>query len=201
LFQTEQFHDILYVQINTADFIKNGIQIVLYCVKIDKNFIDLDRVENLALEAFPPEEYLSPVKILEMSNLDFFAIYDGDKFIGFMVVKIYKTMSYLFFLAVDRNFRGQGYGSEIIQKIKELYPDYNQVVDFEMIDKNASNYNQRVKRKEFYMKNGYKETGYFLSYLGVNYEIMSMDDNFDIDIFKELISTIKIKGFEPKYYN
>jgi len=174
---------------------------VLYCVKIDKNFIDLDRVENLALEAFPPEEYLSPVKILEMSNLDFFAIYDGDKFIGFMVVKIYKTMSYLFFLAVDRNFRGQGYGSEIIQKIKELYPDYNQVVDFEMIDKNASNYNQRVKRKEFYMKNGYKETGYFLSYLGVNYEIMSMDDNFDINLFKELISTIKIKGFKPKYYS
>jgi len=177
---------------------------MLNILKINNKFEDMDKVTKLALEAFPPEEYLSPVKILEMSgkcNLDFFAIYNKDKFIGFTVVKPYKTMSYLFFLAVDRSFRGQGYGSKIIQKIKEIYPDYSHVVDFEMIDKNASNYNQRVKRKEFYLKNGYKETGYFLSYLGVNYEIMSMDDNFDINLFKELISTIKIKGFKPKYYS
>jgi len=177
---------------------------MLCCVKINKNFFDLNRVEILAKEAFPSEEYLAPSKLIEMSKeagFNFLAVYDNDKFAGFVVVKLYKVMAYLFFLAVDEKMRGQGYGSRIIQKIKEIYPDYNHVVDFEMIDKNASNYSQRVKRKNFYLKNGYKETGRFLSYLGVNYEIMATNDNFDIDLFKELMSTIKIKGFKPKYFN
>jgi len=177
---------------------------MLHCIKIDKNFIDLDKIESLALEAFPPEEYLAPSKIIEMSekaDLNFLAVYDNDQFVGFTVVKLYKTMAYLFFLAINKEMRGQGYGNKIIQKIKENYPDYSLVVDFEMIDKKAPNYNQRVKRKNFYLKNGYKETGHFLSYLGVNYEIMAMNDNLNIDLFKKLISTIKIKGLKPKYFN
>jgi len=176
---------------------------MLEITKIDNHFKDLDKVDTLAHEAFAVEEYLSPIKIIELSKeegFNFFAFYDENKFIGFAVIKLFKSMSYLFFLAIDKKMRGQGYGSKIIQKIKEIYPDYNQVVDFEMVDKKAQNYTQRVKRKNLYLKNGYRETGKFLSYLNVDYEIMSMEKEFDLDLFKELLSAIKIEGFKPRCF-
>lgn len=70
-----------------------------------------------------------------------------------------------------------------------------------MIDENAPNIKQREKRREFYLKNGYKQTGQFLSYLGVSYEVFCSDDNFDFEIFKKMLKTLKIKGFKPEFFN
>ncbi len=160
-------------------------------------------IDNLAIEAFPKEEYLSPDEILNMSksdNLDFLLLTDNNQFVGFIVTQIYKDMVYLFFLAIDSTCRSKGYGSIAIKALKNVYPNMQQVVDLEKIDDKASNYLQRIKRKEFYLKNGYKETGLFLSYLGVDYEILCMDTNFDEEKFKQLMSSINVDGFEPKYF-
>ena len=70
-----------------------------------------------------------------------------------------------------------------------------------MLDNTADNNKQRIKRKEFYLRNGYKETGLFLSYLGVDYEVMCMDDEFHVEEFKELMKTIQVEGFNPRYWN
>lgn len=34
--------------------------------KVTEDFPDMDRLDELALEALPPEEYLAPKKILEL---------------------------------------------------------------------------------------------------------------------------------------
>lgn len=162
-----------------------------------------EAVNVLAVEAFPPEEYLAPATLFEMAkaeNFDFFALLDGEDFVGFMVVQTHKDLAYLFFLAIDSSRRSRGYGSRTIETLKASYPDKTQVVDFEMLDSTASNYEQRKKRRNFYLRNGYFETGHFLSYLGVNYEIFSMDKNFVLDDFKELMSTLRIEGFNPIYF-
>lgn len=70
-----------------------------------------------------------------------------------------------------------------------------------MVDVNSNNYNQRVKRRNFYLKNGYRETGFYLSYLGVDYEVFcSCNDTFDEKTFKELMTHINVEGFNPKYF-
>ena len=50
------------------------------------------------------------------------------------------------------------------------------------------------------IKNGYKETGLFLSYLGVDYEVFCMSEDFDPKEFKEMMKEIRVEGFEPKYF-
>lgn len=160
-------------------------------------------INSLATEAFPPEEYLAPDKLVEMSkedNFDFWALTDGDAFVGFMVVQTYKNLAYLFFLAIDSSCRAKGYGSRAIETLRELYPDKKQVVDFEMLDEAAPNNIQRINRRQFYLKNGYKETGLFLSYLGVDYEVFCMSDDFDAREFKDMMKEIRVEGFEPKYF-
>lgn len=177
----------------------------LNCIEIDNRFDDMKALEELSKEAFPPEEYLSPNTILEMTQNDkgmkFLALYDKDNFIGYAVVKLHKTMAYLFFLAINPNNRSKGYGSEAIKLIKNKYKNYQHIVDFEMLDENALNIKQREKRRKFYLKNGYKQTGQFLSYLGVSYEVFCSDDNFDFEMFKEMLKTLKINDFKPEFFN
>lgn len=162
-----------------------------------------NEIESLAKEAFPPEEYLAPEQLARMAqadNFDFLALTEKDTFVGFMVVQTYKSLAYLFFLAIDASCRSKGYGSGAIETLKALYPDKKQVVDFERIDETAPNNCQRKKRKAFYLRNGYRETGLFLSYFGVDYEVMCMDSAFDAEEYKELMKAIPVKGFHPVYF-
>lgn len=69
-----------------------------------------------------------------------------------------------------------------------------------MPDNTSDNNEQRAKRREFYLRNGYKEAGLFLSYLGVDYEVFCMDGDFEPEIFKEMMATIRVDGFNPKYF-
>lgn len=160
-------------------------------------------VNVLAREAFPPEEYLAPSELVKMAradDFDFLALLDGDAFVGFMVVKTYENLAYLFFLAIDAGSRGKGYGSRAIETLKEEYPDKTHTVDFEMPDDAAPNREQREKRRSFYLRNGYRETGLFLSYLGVDYEVFCMGERFDADAFKAMMQTIQVEGFHPRYF-
>lgn len=171
--------------------------------KVTKESRFWKQINSLAKEAFPPEEYLAPDKLLEMSkadSFDFLALMDGNIFIGFMVVQTYENLAYLFFLAIDPPCRAKGYGSRAIETLRALYPGKKQVVDFEMEDEAAPNNKQRTKRRQFYLKNGYKETGLFLSYLGVDYEVFCMGNNFDPREFKDMMKEIRVEGFAPEYF-
>lgn len=160
-------------------------------------------VNALIREAFPPEEYLAPSELVEMAradSLDFLALLDGDTFVGFMVVQTYENLAYLFFLAIAAESRGKGYGSRAIETLQAEYPGKTHTVDFEMLDDTAPNKAQRQRRRSFYLRNGYRETGVFLSYLGVDYEVFCMGDHFDVDTFKAMMKTIRVDGFNPRYF-
>lgn len=176
----------------------------LTCIKIEENFKDIKLLEKLSLEAFPPEEYLAPKTLIDMTKEDdgiqYLALYNKDNFVGYIVVKLYKRMAYLFFLAIDFACRSKGYGSMAIEMLKTKFKDYQHVVDFEMLDNNAQNTKQREHRRNFYLRNGYKATGQFLTYKNVSFEVFCMDDNFNIDIFKEMMSTLNIKDSNPIYF-
>lgn len=160
-------------------------------------------VNALAREAFPPEEYLAPAELLNMAragSFDFLALLDGDSFVGFMAVQTYEDMAYLFFLAIDVACRGRGYGSRAIETLRAEYPGKIHTVDFEMPDDTAPNRAQRQRRRSFYLRNGYEETGLFLSYLGVDYEVFSMGGRFDEAQFRALLKTVPVESFAPKYF-
>lgn len=94
--------------------------------KVIKNCWCWNAINKLAVEAFPPKEYLAPDKLIKMSkeeNFDFYFIEDDNKFIGFVVIQTYKNLSYLFFLAIAKEHRSKGYGGKILKLIRETYPN------------------------------------------------------------------------------
>lgn len=175
----------------------------LHTEPLTKNHRFWEDVDRLAKEAFPPEEYLAPAKLAEMAradNFDFLALTDKDAFVGFMAVLTYADLAYLFFLAIEPSRRSMGYGGRAIETLRAAYPGKKQVVDFEMPDDAAANRGQREKRREFYLRNGYRETGLFLRYLGVDYEVFCMDEDFQPETFQAMMKTIPVEGFHPRYF-
>lgn len=176
---------------------------ILKTIPVTKDLADFAKIKKLAKEAFPPAEYLAPSVMIRMAkspDFDFLALYDEDQFAGYIAVRRYKNMTYLFFLAIDTESRSHGYGSQAIETLKALYPNTQQVVDMEMLDESADNAAQREKRRSFYLRNGYKPTGHFLSYFGVDYEILCMDEAFDFELFREMMKHLAVPGFRPKYF-
>jgi len=83
--------------------------------------------------------------------------------------------------------------------MKNMYADKYLVVDFEMLDENAPNNEQRKRRKDFYLRNGFKETGRGLRYFGVDYEIMSTG-KFKLQTFRDMLMEHRPGRQGPEYF-
>lgn len=83
------------------------------------------------------------------------------------------------FLAVDKTLRSKGYGSAILQDIQNKYPEKKIIISIEPCDNDAPDTELRTRRKDFYMRNKYKETGYMMKLNGIIQEIIISNGEFD----------------------
>ena len=175
-------------------------------IKIDSNFKDKEKLYSLNDEAFPKEERIPSEKLitlLDECGCDGWAFYD-DEFAGFAIIitDSENRECYLSYFAIDKKFRGQGKGSKALQKLQNVYSDYQIALDMERIDEvNAENFEQRKKRVAFYERNGFKRAKCGISFFGINLEIMCNKGEFRKSEFEKVLTKIKIKGFEPKLYD
>ena len=118
-----------------------------------------DEVKALYKSAFPKEEQ-APFRLLfkreRQEIADFYAVVDEGEFVGLTLLTGLDDVVTLFFFAIDDNLRGHGYGTEVLTALKDKYDGKRIFICIEPIEKDAPNYKQRVKRKAFYKKNGFK---------------------------------------------
>lgn len=89
------------------------------------------------------------------------------------------------FLAVDKRVRSRGNGSRILDQIKADHPDDIIIVSFEPSVEGADGCGPGSRRKAFYLRNGFRETGYAGVMGGKSQEIMVYNGAFDPDSFRE----------------
>lgn len=135
-----------------------------------------NKIEELYLNSFPDNERF-PFWILEEcskeNNSDLYAIIDNDKLIGMCYIINCGDVYYLMYLAVEHSSRNQNYGSHILMDLKEKYKTLFLSID-EPIDDIS------IRRKKFYLKNGFYDTNKFYEDTGVNYEILCTNDKYEI---------------------
>lgn len=71
--------------------------------------------------------------------------------------------------------RDKGYSSKILQMIHEMKPQDLIIADIEIENSMADNNEQRTRRKNFYIRNGYQETDIFYTWHDVPYQILSYE--------------------------
>ncbi len=128
--------------------------------RTEKSLPEYRQIKHLYQSAFPAEER-APFRLLmkrrRREGVDFWAVYAEDSWVGIAYVIKSENLAYLFYLAMDPSCRGKGYGSDTLRALKREYADKNLLIAIEPLQEGAPNYEQRVRRKQFYLKNGLKE--------------------------------------------
>lgn len=144
-------------------------------IDIKKNKKYINGAKELYNKAFPKNEQV-PFFMLKFlarkGRANFYSIYDDDTFIGLIYIVYYEDIIFVFYLAIDESLRGRGYGSKILDEIKKKYKEYRIVLNIEEIDENSNNNAQRIRRKEFYIRNGFITLDYTVKELNIIYEML-----------------------------
>lgn len=177
----------------------------MYFKKLDRNSSDIPMLENLNNQAFPENERIEINDMFsfpEKSGREVIGIYTDGKFSGFIITIKFRKCVYICYFAICPEKRSQGIGGQSLKMLKEYYPDCQIVVDFEAPDENSANNPQRIRRRNFYYRNGFFETGYYQFYMQTEFEIACSETDFNKAEFEGLISEIHkvAHDFNPKLY-
>lgn len=143
-------------------------------------------IQAIYTDAFRKEDRMPFPMMLALSCLwhtDFLAFYDGDTLCGFVYLASLCRLSFIMFFAVGQGLRCKGYGSRILEQVRRLHPKNRIVVSIEPCGGEGGDSGERLRRKRFYLRNGFKETGYFLK-LGKVQEILVQNGAFDKRAFR-----------------
>ena len=153
---------------------------MLKLVDLNQNKKYIQSVKALYNSAFPSAERM-PFSILmhksKGSNITFWAVVDDDKFKGLTYTVWYNDIVFIFYLAVAESERGNGIGTKILSLIKEQFPNCRLVLNIEALDEESDNNAERIRRREFYVKNGFFGAGYNVKEYSVTYENMCCSKN------------------------
>lgn len=123
---------------------------------------ELRKMKQIYLEAFPKAER-KPFGLMKrkakQGKMEMLSIMEGRTLVGLAITVLCEDMVLLDYFAVSRLCRGKNYGSSALGLLKERYRDKRFILEIELPDDNASNREERIRRKHFYLKNGMKETG------------------------------------------
>ena len=149
------------------------------------------QAKELYLAAFPKEERI-PWWLLRLNacrkGIDLTAFMEDERFCGFTSSVTVGKLHFLLFFAVSEKYRGQGYGSEILADIRREHPTI--ALNVEPLEESAPNYSERVKRFDFYRKNGFADTGYHVWEIGGMFRVLSTEAELNVVQYQKIFQKL-----------
>lgn len=163
---------------------------------------DFDAIMEIYERLFPPAEKIPHEILLHTAQQDFaqLKVYkEGETICGFSFIVKDENLTYLWFLAVNDSIQSKGYGSKILQLLKEEHSDKPFVLSIEdPSEEGAENTSQRMRRQAFYEKNGFVVTGVRLISSETKFLVMGTTKDIE-SVFKNSVSLMDFfanNGFE-----
>ena len=151
------------------------------------------QAEQLYWKAFPKEERL-PWWVLRLnarrSGIDLTAWMDGGKFCGFTASVTAGKLHFLLFFAVAEDCRGQGYGSAILRQLRAEFEEV--VLNVELLDPQADNFEQRQRRFAFYQRNGFHDTFHHVWEVGGKFRVLGTNPDLDVGAYKKIFKKLTL---------
>lgn len=153
---------------------------------------DMPSIKRLYTLAFPRGER-KPFWLVRRKGAkgqaDILAI-EENGFAGFAVNLPYKDMVMINYFAIDPGIQSKGLGSRSLQKICEMYDGRRLLLEIERPDESAPNNAQRLRRKKFYLKNGWDDANIHVRVFGVDMELMTYKCSVTYDEYAELYKNV-----------
>ena len=147
-------------------------------IKKPSGLLEWLRIYCLYQSAFPANEKkpFSMIRSMQKKgNSDVWYCVEKGKFAGLVITINGPDKVLLDYLAVTAKRRGQGIGSQILKKMREQYVGKGVFLEIEIVDKAAENYEERKRRKQFYLSNGMTPMNVFIELFGVDMELLGFD--------------------------
>ncbi|HHV30342.1 MAG TPA: GNAT family N-acetyltransferase [Clostridium sp.] len=170
-------------------------------LKVKKVSLKSKDVKAIYFDSFPPNERMPFWMMVLMSklwNTKFLSFYDNDKLCGFIYFAVQFKQVFVMFFAVDKELRSKGYGREILNELKKLYPMKKVIVSIE--HSNTDKTEEQERRKRFYLNNGFEETGYLIRMNGVEQEILVRNGKFNKAKFRAFLAFYSNGTLWPKIW-
>ena len=146
---------------------------------------NLSEIKNLYVEAFPAAERKPFDMIIKKRDEGFCEILaienDIGLFCGLAITVKYKDMVLLDYFAVLPGVRGGGIGSAVLGMLKERYAGKCFFLEIETVFEDAPNIEQRIRRKDFYLRNAMKPMNFIVDLIGVHMEILTSGGDISYD--------------------
>lgn len=131
----------------------------------------------------------------------FIAFYDEGVFCGETYLIHLGNTVFILYLAVNPELRSQGYGSKILSWVQQKFPNHKISLTIETVDESRKNYEERLKRREFYSKNGFTSTPYRVKEFGVVYDILSNNVDYSFEEYEKVSKYLSFNMVKEKAYN
>ena len=161
-------------------------------IKKPSGLLEWLRIYRLYQSAFPASEKKPFSMILSMQkkgNSDVWYCVENRKFAGLVITINGPDKVLLDYLAVAAKRRGQGIGSQILKKMREQYVGKGVFLEIEIVDKAAENYEERKRRKQFYLSNGMTPMNVFIELFGVDMELLGFDCTLTFEEYHDFYRT------------
>ena len=125
---------------------------------LSRSLKEFKQVKKLYFTAFPKAEqdpFLQLRYLAWRKKAHFYAIYADNEWVGLTWIAPYKNVVFLNYIAISEQYRNKGIGSEVLQELKNRYSKQKIFLNIEEPDENAENNEERIKRKQFYERNGF----------------------------------------------
>ena len=140
---------------------------------------DKKKIKNIYINSFNKDErfsFLILEKCAKEKNVEFDVVFDKNDLIGFYYIVNYDDVSYLMYFAVDITKRNKGYGSMILSDLRKKHN--NILLCTEFANKNVND--EKLSRRNFYLKNGFFSSNKFIVDNNVKYEILTTNKDYPI---------------------
>lgn len=139
--------------------------------------------------AFPACEK-KPFWLIRLKNwqgrADVWYIEDDGQFIGLGITMSAPGLMLLDYFAIDEKLRGMGYGSKALKALQEQYADRHFFLEIESVYEACDNVEQRIQRKNFYLKNGMTEMKMMANLFGTNLEVLGHGCKLDFQTYRSV---------------
>ena len=137
---------------------------------------ELRKIKKIYLEAFPKSER-KPFRLMKQKAaegvMEFLTIREKGKLAGLAITVLYKDMVLLDYFAIEKSFRGQSLGTEALALLKKRYEGRRFFLEIELPELEGPGQELRIRRKQFYLRNGMKETGVKVCLFQVPMELLT----------------------------
>lgn len=133
---------------------------------------DYKEFKRLYHASFPKSELVPMDDLIQRSHTEVIAFYDDGNFVGFYCALLFNDILNILYLSIEENERDHGYGSKLLTLIKQSHLNKRIIVDVELPIETALNESQRLARKQFYYRNGFKDTDIKYTWKDVDYQIL-----------------------------